>query len=186
MTWLISNPITPSRRYSSGTSSVVVALDFGRPRSCAYLRDPVVLYFARYARLTASFRSFASGANGAYRYFAAADLHCASRFLEERAVPTARLDTPRADEDATIDHNDPDSNEPVWQHTCSNTQPLGFVDDRQGLSLKRRFDFKRATIGCLLYTFAAVCASRSEAPSHQRRVATTSTHRDRTPDERRS
>jgi hypothetical protein len=40
----------------SGTSSVVVARDFGRPRSRAYLSAPGVLYFARYARSTAALR----------------------------------------------------------------------------------------------------------------------------------
>ena len=33
--------------YENGTSSIVVALDFARPRSLAYLSAPAVLYFSR-------------------------------------------------------------------------------------------------------------------------------------------
>src|SRR5688500_16954088 len=45
----VGAPVTASLT-QSGTSSVVVALDFALPRSRAYFTEPGVWYFSRYAR----------------------------------------------------------------------------------------------------------------------------------------
>jgi len=48
-------PALSPKSLHNGTSSVVVALDFARPRSRAYLSEPRVSYFFKYSSSIASF-----------------------------------------------------------------------------------------------------------------------------------
>src|ERR1700730_2140242 len=78
-------------------------------------------------------QTLAARENGAHGNFAAIYFDYSARLFEKCAVPTSRLQTPRAHEDATFNYDGPDADEAMRLCAGSNTEDLSIANGRHDL-----------------------------------------------------